>query len=328
MTTFAHSFKAHLFEITEDSFTKRAIELFKYQAEHNLIYQKYLQILQIDSKTVNSVEKIPFLPIDFFKQHEIKTGNWDYQCVFESSGTTGQITSKHFVRELPFYHQVAQWIFEKKYGPLKEYIFLALLPSYLERTNSSLVEMIRFFIEESKSTESGFYLSNVESLIEKLKSLVKKNKKIILWGVTFALLDLADKYSIDLSSCIIMETGGMKGRKEESTREEVHTQLKKSFQVQSIHSEYGMTELFSQAYSKDNGLFQSPPWMKILIREINDPFKIIEKNKRGGINIIDLANVDTCAFIETQDIGEQTENGFKVLGRIDHSDLRGCSLMI
>jgi hypothetical protein len=155
-----------------------------------------------------------------------------------------------------------------------------------------------------------------------------KNKKIILWGVTFALLDLADKYSIDLSSCIIMETGGMKGRKEESTREEVHTQLKKSFQVQSIHSEYGMTELFSQAYSKDNGLFQSPPWMKILIREINDPFKIIEKNKRGGINIIDLANVDTCAFIETQDIGEQTENGFKVLGRIDHSDLRGCSLMI
>lgn len=328
MPTFRERFIKNLFQITPASFEEHALALFQYQATHNPIYKKYMAYLHLDIHHIKHSSQIPFLPIDFFKHHTIKTGDWKETHLFESSGTTGESVSKHFVRDIHLYRKNTVAIRDFFYKNIRNSIILALLPSYLERPHSSLIDMLRYWMEKSQHATHAFYIDNEKALFEKLVFCKKNKQPVMLWGVTFALLDFGNTYPFELDSeSIIVETGGMKGRKKELTREEVHTQLKKSFQVSSIHSEYGMTELFSQGYAKEDGVFQTPPWMKILIREINDPLTVVEKTKRGGINIIDLANVDTCAFIETQDIGEITKNGFRVLGRIDHSDLRGCNLM-
>jgi phenylacetate-coenzyme A ligase PaaK-like adenylate-forming protein len=329
-------------------FEELALEVFRFQATHNPVYNKYLSLLRVNPLKINRLDKIPFLPIQFFKHHKIVSDNAPTQMIFESSGTTGDATSKHLVSDLPFYEYVSQKIFEQFYGPLSDFHILALLPSYLERNNSSLVYMVQSFIYHTFSRDSGFYLKNTSELLQKLRQLSKQQnkKKVLLIGVTFALLDLAESDE-DLSSIknlkdrlIVMETGGMKGRRKELLREEVHEILTGAFGVEKIHSEYGMTELLSQGYSKGDGIFELPQTMKILLREINDPFKTISTLKtslhsergliRGGINVIDLANIDSCCFIETQDLGAyNTENqSFSIIGRFDNSDVRGCNLMV
>lgn len=323
------SFKDNIFNINEDNFESHATELFKFQYVNNPVYREYVKSLHKDPDQVKSLEDIPFLPIDFFKNHSIKSGSWNPANIFESSGTVNQITSKHYIEDTEFYLKVAERIFTLLYGSLDQYHILALLPSYLERKNASLVAMIEHFIRKSNSSFSGFYLHNHQDLINNLNLLNKSKEKIFLIGVTFGLLDLAEAYELDLKNHIIMETGGMKGRREEMIRKEVHDILKSRFNVDAIHSEYGMTELLSQAYSLREGKFQTPPWMKVLIRDLNDPFQYMEKNRNGGINVIDLANIHSCAFIETSDIGVAASDGsFEVLGRFDQSDIRGCNLMV
>ncbi len=328
------------------SFEKLALEVFRYQANANLIYQKYLHYLGTNISKVNRVQQIPYLPIHFFKNHDVVSGVGKVQHVFESSGTTGSINSRHLIYDLPFYEFLSLKTFEKYYGPVTDYHVLALLPGYLERSSSSLVYMVQSFIYKSYSTEAGFYLNNLKELIEKLKALLTNGeRKVLLIGVTFALLDLADmlkKEGYNTDNLVVMETGGMKGRRKEMIREEVHDILKEAFGVEKIHSEYGMTELLSQAYSDGEGFFETPPTMRILLREINDPFSYLPSfsigtneppaargNKTGGVNVIDLANIDSCSFIETQDLGVYAEDykRFKIVGRFDNSDVRGCSLM-
>ncbi|RUA30540.1 MAG: acyl transferase [Bacteroidetes bacterium] len=318
-----------------ENFQDFALALFQYQSKYNLIYKKYIDALNINIEAVKDLRKIPFLPIEFFKQHKIITNSdqvKSFDAVFESSGTGSGVTSQHFVPDLSHYLNHAQNIFEQQYGGLNDYVILALLPSYLERKGSSLVAMVDDFIDKTISSDSGFYLNDLNELVEKVKFLKAKNngKKIIIWGVSFALLDLAENFKVDFSDCIVMETGGMKGRRKEITREELHQILCNGLNVDTIHSEYGMTELLSQSYSKGNGIFQPSNSMKVLVREVNDPFDIKFYDKRsGGINVIDLANIDSCAFIETQDVGLVNEDGsFKVLGRFDNSDIRGCNLMV
>ncbi|MDJ1467848.1 acyl transferase [Cytophagaceae bacterium DM2B3-1] len=325
---FILSFKKSLFESFH--FEENALELFRFQASANQIYRKYLEFLKIDPAKISSLNEIPFLPIEFFKSHTITSVQNQPAALFESSGTTGQTRSRHYVYDTSFYEKVAQHIFEQLYGSLAEFHVLALLPSYLERTGSSLVYMVEHFIRESHSSESGFFLHDQSELVSKIDTLVQQNKKVLLIGVTFALLDLAEHYGgRDWSQVIVMETGGMKGRREELLREEVHEILKQAFLLPKVHSEYGMTELLSQAYSFGNGVFQMPPTMRILIRDVNDPFSINTNQRSGGINIIDLANVDSCAFIETKDIGiVHPDNTFQVLGRFDNSDIRGCNLLV
>ncbi len=313
---------------SEKAFEKTAIEVFNYQYNNNLVYQQFCNYLKIKPESITKIEEIPFLPVEFFKTHAIKTTEFTAQAVFLSSGTTGANQSKHLVKDLNIYETSFNQCFEQFYGNIEDYCVLALLPSYMEREGSSLIYMVDVLIKKSKHPESGFFLKNEQILIEKLQFLTKNKQKTILFGVSFALLDLAENYQIDLSDIIIMETGGMKGRREELTREELHSIYKQSFNVDFVHSEYGMTELLSQAYSKGNGVFNCPAWMKILIRDINDPFNIIENNKTGGINVIDLANIDSCSFIATQDLGKIGANGFEVLGRFDNSDLRGCNLLV
>ncbi len=331
-------------------FEELALEVFRFQAMHNPVYKKYIDLLRVNPLKINRLDKIPFLPIQFFKHHKIVSDNAPTQMVFESSGTTGDTTSKHLVSDLPFYEYLSQKIFEQFYGSLTDYHILALLPSYLERNNSSLVYMVQSFIYHTYSQKSGFFLNNTKELLKKLRQLsddgVPSKRKILLIGVTFALLDLAE-FGEDLACMhnlknrlIVMETGGMKGRRKELLREEVHEILTGAFGVKKIHSEYGMTELLSQGYSKGDGIFELPKTMKILLREINDPFKIIPTANlpspvkksvvRGGINIIDLANIDSCSFIETQDLGAyNTDNqSFSIIGRFDNSDIRGCNLMV
>lgn len=323
------SFKDTIFKVNENNFETHALDLFKFQFENNPVYNKYVKYLNIDPKQIKSIESIPFLPIDFFKNHVIKTGTWNADNIFESSGTGSQITSKHYIEDTEFYLKVAEKIFTLRYGALDRFHFLALLPSYLERKNASLISMVDFFIKKSLSSFSGFYLNNHEDLVNRQNELQNSEKKVFLIGVTFALLDLSDAYDLQLGNHIVMETGGMKGRREEMIRKEVHEILKGKFQVEKIHSEYGMTELLSQAYSTEEGKFFSPPWMKVLIRDLNDPFKYLGSNRSGGINVIDLANVHSCAFIETSDLGTLGPDGsFEVLGRFDNSDIRGCNLMI
>ncbi|AFK02758.1 acyl-protein synthetase [Emticicia oligotrophica DSM 17448] len=328
-------------------FEELALEIFRFQAATNYTYKEYLAYLRVNPQQVSRIEKIPFLPIQFFKHHKIVSEGAPTQIIFESSGTTGDTTSKHLVSDLPFYEYISQRIFEQFYGPLNEFHILALLPSYLERNNSSLVYMVQSFIYRTYSRESGFYLKNTQELLQQLRLLSKQQskRKVLLIGVTFALLDLAESGE-DLSCMkdlkkrlIVMETGGMKGRRKELLREEVHEILTSAFGIEKIHSEYGMTELLSQGYSKGDGIFELPNTMRVLLREINDPFKIIstvnysQKNEktliRGGINVIDLANIDSCCFIETQDLGAyNTENqSFSIIGRFDNSDIRGCNLM-
>lgn len=313
-------------------FKSAALAVFRYQAENNAVYRQFIASLRVDPKSVNELEKIPFLPIEFFKTHEIISGNLSGQeTIFLSSGTTGMKQSKHFVSDISIYEKSYLNAFELFYGNIEDYVVLALLPSYLEREGSSLVFMANDLIAKSKHSQSGFYLHNYDELIAVLTELKNKKQKTILLGVTYALLDLTEllKNNIAGEHLTVMETGGMKGKRKEMIREELHEILCKGLNVQTIHSEYGMTELLSQAYSKGNGLFVCPPWMKIMIRDTNDPFSFLPENRTGGINIIDLANIHSCSFLATQDLGKRFSDGsFEVLGRFDNSDLRGCNLMV
>jgi hypothetical protein len=313
------------------NFTETALELFRYQAQHNPVYLAYLQHLRIDPQQVNQLAAIPFLPIEFFKTHTVKTGAFEPEVTFYSSGTTQSSRSRHEVASLDWYTQTSQRIFEQYYGPLRDYVVLALLPSYLEQGGSSLVAMVDYFVKQSGQQEEGFYLRNHDQLLQAVKGAQQRGKKVLLIGVSYALLDWADELQgrEDFSNVTIMETGGMKGRRREMIREELHAYLKKGFGVEAIHSEYGMTELLSQAYSLGDGIFQPGYTMQVLLRDLNDPFDIRPDMRSGGINVIDLANVDSCAFIETKDIGRMQANGtFEVLGRFDNSDIRGCNLLI
>ena len=315
-----------VFGVQKDSFEATAVEIFRFQYENNPVYKDYVNALQIDIAKLERIEQIPFLPIQFFKTHAIKTLDFDPVILFESSGTTGSVNSKHLVKDISLYEKSFTKGFELFYGPVNEWCILGLLPSYLERKNSSLVYMIDKLIERSEHPQSDFYLYEYEKLFAVLNELEKRKQKTLLIGVTFALLDFAEKFSLPLRSTIIMETGGMKGRREELIRDEVHEILKRSFKASSIHSEYGMTELLSQAYSNGNGVFQCPPWMRIIIRDEEDPLKI--KKGSGVINVIDLANIHSCSFIATDDLGKLYSDGsFEVLGRMDNSDIRGCSLL-
>ncbi len=310
-----------------------ALEIFFIQSANNEVYKKYIQALGIDPQSVDSIEKIPFMPISFFKTHEVITGTFQPEIIFESSGTTGENTSRHFVKSLQLYKRSFTKGFNLFYGDISNWCILGLLPGYLERENSSLIVMVDDLIKKSNHPNSGFYLHDHEKLYQALVHNEITGKPTLLIGVTYALLDFAEKYSMKLQNTFIMETGGMKGKRKEMTREEVHEILRNKFGLSKIHSEYGMTELLSQAYSKGDGIFETPAWMKVLTREYNDPFAInsFAANKRssnGLINIIDLANLYSCCFIATDDVGRVYKNNrFEVLGRRDVSDLRGCSLL-
>lgn len=325
-------------EITQDSvfsiqnpldFEEMALRVFQYQVEHNPVYHSFVKYLGIDSKLVDTLQDIPFLPIEFFKTQEVIAGTTEStQQIFSSSGTSGMQQSLHYVTDVSWYEASFRNTFQLFYGDIKDYIILALLPSYLERDGSSLIYMCEHLIQQSESNLSGFYLNE----FEKIKTIIEENdgtKKIILIGVTYALLDFAEQFPFHANHCIIMETGGMKGRRKEMLREEVHSILTKAFHVTSIHSEYGMTELLSQAYSTGKGIFRTPHWMKVLIRETQDPFSYQGFERTGGINIIDLANINSCSFIATQDLGKiYADERFEVLGRFDHADVRGCNLLV
>ncbi|PCI99390.1 MAG: acyl transferase [Flavobacteriales bacterium] len=324
------SFTNSIFNInSEKEFNTLSLKVFNYQYTNNVVYQEFCNHLKITPSAITTINQIPFLPIELFKTHQIKTSVFKEQQIFLSSGTTGKNQSKHYVKDLSIYEKSYQKAFQQFYGNVEDYCVIALLPSYLERKGSSLIYMVEDLIQKSNNPKSGFFLENHAKMVEILQKNIKNGHKTMLFGVSFALLDLAEKHQIDLSDVIIMETGGMKGRRKELTRTELHGIYKKSFNVAEIHSEYGMTELLSQAYSKGNGVFDTPNWMKIMIRDINDPFAILENNKTGGINVIDLANINSCSFIATQDLGKKTsKNKFEVLGRFDNSDLRGCNLLI
>ncbi|HEY4652120.1 MAG TPA: acyl transferase [Pontibacter sp.] len=327
---FKVQFKQQLLRQPSD-FTQMALSLFRYQARHNPVYGTYLQHLHTNPDQVSSLEQIPFLPIEFFKQQKVATGEFEPEITFLSSGTTQQTRSKHYVADLQWYNQVTKYIFEHFYGPLEQYVVLALLPSYLEQGGSSLVAMADYFIQQTGQQEEGFYLHNRSQLLQTIDAAGKQNRKVLLIGVSYALLDWAEELNgrHDFSHVTIMETGGMKGRHREMVREELHRYLKQGFGVNAIHSEYGMTELLSQGYSKGEGIFYPGQTMQILLRDLNDPFDIGNHHRSGGINVIDLANIDSCAFIETKDIGKVHENGsFEVLGRFDNSDIRGCNLLV
>ncbi len=313
----------------EEDFEKTAIRVFKHQYTNCAIYQRFCNLLGITQTSVKESKNIPHLPIEFFKYSKITSTQSSVKQIFSSSGTTGIITSKHYVTDLSIYEKSFRKGFQHFYGNITDYTVLALLPSYLEREGSSLVYMVDTLIRDSQQPKSGFYLDELDDLITSLKTLISQNKKIILIGVSFALLDLIEKYDIQLHpDTIVMETGGMKGRRKEIIREELHKLLTQGFGTPRIHSEYGMTELLSQAYSNGNGIFNCPPWMRVSVRDPEDALTILETGKTGGINIIDLANINSCSFIATQDLGKTYTNGsFEVLGRFDHSDIRGCNLM-
>lgn len=323
-------FRNRIFKIVStEEFEQLTLEIFQYQSENNTVYKQFLAFLKFDTTSVKKITDIPFLPIDFFKQFEVITGKSESKEIFLSSGTTGSVQSKHFITDLSVYEESYIKSFELFYGPIKDYTMLALLPSYQEREGSSLIYMADDLIKKSNNLDSGFYLDDLDKLAKKLKDLNAKGSKILLIGVTYALLDLIEKHQFNLQNAIVMETGGMKGKRREMVREELHEKLCKGFGITSIHSEYGMTELLSQAYSKRNGIFETPPWMKILIRDTEDAFTYLPKFKSGGINVIDLANCNSCSFIATQDLGKlHSDNTFEVLGRFDHSDIRGCNLLI
>jgi phenylacetate-coenzyme A ligase PaaK-like adenylate-forming protein len=310
-------------------FEKIALKVFRYQHENNAIYREFCDLLKTDKGAVKSLEQIPFLPIQFFKSQEILSSSEPVQETFTSSGTTGMITSKHLITDVTLYEQSYRNAFSEFYGNIEDYAVLALLPSYLERSGSSLIYMVQDLIELSTNENSGFYLHNYDELISKLLELDATGQNVILIGVTYALLDLIEERKFQLKNTIIMETGGMKGKRKEIIREELHTILCEGFGVSSIHSEYGMTELLSQAYSLGNGIFECPSWMNILIRDPEDALTYVSNGKTGGINVIDLANINSCSFIATQDLGKKyPNNSFEVLGRFDNSDIRGCNLMV
>jgi phenylacetate-coenzyme A ligase PaaK-like adenylate-forming protein len=314
---------------SEVQFTKIALDVFKHQFKNNKVYRSFCDLIHKHPSDVTKVEQIPFLPIQFFKTREVLSSLEEIDEIFTSSGTTGSITSKHFVTDINLYKESYLKGFVHFYGNIEEYAVLALLPNYLERNGSSLVFMVDDLIAKSKNAESGFYLNNIDELAKKLIYLEEKGQKILLIGVSFALLDLIEKHQFNLKNTIVMETGGMKGRRKELIRNELHQLLQKGFGVDEVHSEYGMTELLSQAYSKGSGVFETPPWMKILARDTEDALTILPSGKAGGINVIDLANYNSCSFIATQDLGKVHENEtFEIIGRFDNSDIRGCNLMV
>lgn len=320
-----------IYQVNDRNFDSIALEIFRQQAQFNPVYSSYLKYLHKDFRSVQFIEEIPFMPISFFKIHEIKTHAWTSETFFTSSTTTGTVPSKHCVYDTGFYHENARRCFEHFFGPLSGYHFFALLPSYLERQHSSLVSMMDYFIRMSGSGYSGFYLYDYEKLLKDIKQARKlqPEKKPVVWGVSFALLELAEQYSPYLGDCLVFETGGMKGRRKEIIRAELHGKLQQAFGVEKVYSEYGMTELLSQAYTKGGSTFYCPPWMRILIRDVADPFMPQKLNKSGAIKVIDLANWRTQAFIETEDSGKLLNNGvFEVLGRLDNTDIRGCNLML
>ncbi|WP_397444764.1 acyl transferase [Polaribacter sp. R77954] len=314
---------------TEQEFTKVTLDIFKHQFKNNRVYRSFCDLLYKHPADVSCIEDIPFLPIQFFKSKKVLSSLDEVNEIFTSSGTTGSITSKHYVTNISLYQESYLKGFAHFYGNIEEYIVLALLPNYLERKGSSLVFMVDDLIKKTKNPESGFYLNNLDELAKKLYFLNQKNQKVLLIGVSFALLDLVEKQNFTLNNTTIMETGGMKGRRKELIRDELHKILTDGFGVTKIHSEYGMTELLSQAYSKGNGIFETPPWMKILTRDTEDALSIQQTGKTGGINVIDLANYNSCSFIATQDLGKVYQNNtFEIIGRFDNSDLRGCNLMV
>lgn len=324
----SYSFVNKIFEVENTSFEVAAMQLFAYQQKENRVYKEWCDCLHTDRRKPATITQIPFLPISFFKTHKIICGDERYDIVFESSGTTKSFKSRHYVKDSSLYKESFTRCFNMFYGDIKEWCIIGLLPSYLQQKNSSLVTMVDELIQLTRHDKSGFYLDEYEKLHDVLQQLEHLRQKTLLIGVTYALLDFAEQFPIKLSSTVIMETGGMKGRRKEITRNEVHDILKKQFQVRHVHSEYGMSELLSQAYSKGEGRFHCPPWMKILIRDEDDPLFVKEVGK-GALNIIDLANVYSCAFIATDDVGEVFEDGsFAVHGRLDGSDIRGCSLMV
>ncbi len=323
-----------IFSVDSDGFESLALEIFRFQYAENPVYNAWCKALYTTPGNVRSVAKIPFLPISFFKTHTVQSGVVEKPVLFESSGTTRAVTGRHLVNDISLYEKSFTVAFENFYGPVNDYCIIGLLPAYLERANSSLVYMVDKLVQQSNHPESGFYLNEYEKLYNTLLYLEGKKQKTLLIGVTFALLDFADAYNFPLRYTIMMETGGMKGRRKEMIRDEVHEHLKKSFSLPSIHSEYGMTELLSQAYSKGDGLFNCPPWMKVLAREEDDPLHLQSEPggnavKRGALNVIDLANVHSCSFVATDDIGKVFPDGsFEVQGRMDNSDIRGCNLLI
>ena len=322
--------KDSIFKIkTESDFKRTALDVFYFQYRQIPLYNIWVESLGINPKSITEVEQIPFLPIRFFKEHRVLRTNMELEKVFSSSGTTGMKRSEHLVGDLSMYKNSYRKSFNFFYGAISDYVILALLPSYMERDGSSLIYMVEDLIRISNHQESGFYLNEQKELIQMLENLKELQKKVLLFGVSFALLDLAESFKIDFPDLIVMETGGMKGRRKELVREELHKIYRDGFGVKHIHSEYGMTELLSQAYSKGNGVFNTPPWMKIFIRDTNDPMCLLENNRSGGVNVIDLANLNSCAFIATQDVGKRFDNGgFEILGRFDHSDVRGCNLLV
>ncbi|MDT0685174.1 acyl transferase [Autumnicola psychrophila] len=322
--------KDQIFNISSEvEFERITLEVFKFQYAQNKVYRQFCQLLGKDSTSVNSIKEIPFLPIEFFKTHSVLSSEKAPEITFTSSGTTGNTTSKHHVIDLKLYEESFTEGFKHFYGNPEDLVIFALLPSYLERQGSSLIYMAENLISRSKHDESGFYLNELGELAAKLTKLDQSGKKILLIGVSFALLDMVENFSFKLQNTIIMETGGMKGRRKEMIRKELHHILAKGFGVDKIHSEYGMTELLSQAYSKGSGVFECPPWMKILIRDPEDALEILPENKNGGINVIDLANLNSCSFLATQDLGKNlSKNTTEILGRFDNSDIRGCNLMV
>ncbi|WP_316794853.1 acyl transferase [Pedobacter agri] len=313
---------------SKDELNAHALAIFKHQAINCEVYKEYIHHLKVDVEQVKRIEEIPFLPISFFKTHRILSSKNPIEVTFSSSGTTGMVQSNHYVTEVYRYEKSYQKAFDEFYGSTG-YCFLALLPSYQQRSGSSLIYMVNDLIEKSKHPQSGYFLYNHDDLFQTLTELKAKKQPTILIGVTYALLDFVEQYDIDFPELIVMETGGMKGKRKEMVREELHEQLTKGFNVPAIHSEYGMTELLSQAYSLGDGIFNCPNWMKVLIRDTNDPLSLLQNGKTGGINVIDLANINSCSFIATQDLGRINNDGsFEVLGRFDNADIRGCNLLV
>jgi hypothetical protein len=314
---------------SEEAFNDACLDAFKLQSQTIKIYKEFILALGVKPENVKHYTQIPFLPVEFFKSHQIIEDQAFADIEFTSSGTTGSQTSKHFVQDISIYENSYLKGFEHFYGPITEICILALLPNYLERSGSSLIYMFEDLIKKTKHLKSGFFLYNHDELSETLIELKKKKQKTMLIGVTYALLDFVEKHQIEFPELIVMETGGMKGQRKEMVREELHQTLCKGFGVNRIHSEYGMTELLSQGYSKGDGVFNCPAWMKVLIRDTNDPLTLLSQQKTGGINVIDLANIHSCSFVATQDLGRSNIDGsFEILGRFDNSDIRGCNLMI
>ena len=319
----------HLHDLDDKNFWEVALQVFRYQAANNLIYAEYLDLLRIDAAEVSCRTEIPYLPISLFKTRDVRTGHWSAVRTFTSSGTSGDRTSQHPLRDEHWYRRGAADTFERQYGPLEGRAVLALLPAYLERTGSSLVFMADDFIRRSKHPASGFYLDDLEGLSARLKNLATTQTPVLLLGVSFALLDLAERFPQPLGDAIVMETGGMKGRRRELTRQELHERLQTAFRVPQIHSEYGMTELLSQAYAPSRGLFRPSPTLRVTPRDVTDPFSSAPLGRTAALNLTDLANLDTISFIASDDLGRVYADGtFEVLGRMDFSDIRGCNLLV